>query len=84
MTTFEKLAIRIEKDCGIKLHEFRRTYAGYWQRCNGAWIWDAYVVDGIENIGSGWSATDLLKSKKPIILCERSIRGHAREFIIND
>jgi len=83
MKTFERLAKRIEKDCGIKLEQFSRTYAGYWQRSNGAWVWDAYV-DGCENIGSGESATELLKSKKPLILLPRSIRGHAREIISAD
>jgi len=68
MTTFERLAKRIEKDTGVKLHRFRRTYAGHWQKSNGNWVWGAYEIDNEANdVGSCYSATDLLKSKKPLI-----------------
>ena len=37
----ERLAKRIQNDLGLELDPktFRRTYAGYWQRTNGAWAW---------------------------------------------
>lgn len=69
MTTFEKLQKRIEKDCGIALIKFRRTYAGHWQKSNGNWIWGAYDKDNeSHDIGSIYTATELLKSKHPLLL----------------
>lgn len=74
MTTFEKLAKRIEKDTGIKLVRFRRTYAGHWQKANGNWIWGAYNAENdAHEIGSCYSATELLKSKKPLVSCRAGI-----------
>lgn len=68
MKTFEKLAVRIEKDTGLKLDRFRRTYAGYWQRKAGAWRWFAFEVGSKGNdIGSMYSATELLKSKNKLL-----------------
>lgn len=84
MTTFEKLAKRIKKDCDIELEAFERLYVGHWQRSNGAWVWIAYRKGTPFGIGSSWSATDLLKSKKPIVYQERSINGHDPEFVIGD
>lgn len=69
MTTFERLAKRIKKDTGIELINFRRTYAGHWQKSNGNWIWGAQDAENYANdIGSCYSATELLKSKKKLIL----------------
>lgn len=41
MKTFEKLKIRIQKDIGIELTNFERTYIGYYGRANGQWKWRA-------------------------------------------
>lgn len=69
MKTFEKLAERIEKDTGLKLHKFRRTYAGFHQRSNGNWSWGAYEINNeCNDIGSQYSASKLLKSKKPLLV----------------
>lgn len=69
MTTFEKLQARIEKDTGIKLVNFRRIYAGHWQRSNGSWLWGAYDAENsAHDVGSCYTATELLKSKKPLVL----------------
>lgn len=81
MTTFERLAIRIEKDCGLKLTDFRRTYVVYWQKSNGAYVWTARVKDSTKEIGSCETATDLLKSKTPLQTLPPSDRGHLREVI---
>lgn len=68
MKTFEKLAKRIERDTGLKLIKFRRTYAGFHQRSAGNWVWAAYDADNEANdIGSTETATELLRSKKPLI-----------------
>lgn len=64
MTVFERLQKRIEKDLGIRLVNFRRTYAGYWQKVRGGWVWGASYADSGHDIGSIYRATDLLKSKK--------------------
>ena len=47
---------------------FERVYAGHWQRSAGAWSW--YMCypapgGGVQEIGSQWSVTELLRSKKP-------------------
>ena len=71
MTTFERLAKRIEKDTGYKLIKFRRTYAGHWQKSGGNWVWGAYDAENEANdIGSCETATELLKSKKPLVYYE--------------
>ena len=84
MTTFEKLQKRIEKDTGIKLIKFRRTYAGHWQKSNGNWIWGAYNSENeADDIGSCYTATELLKSKKPLKLIYPGF-PYSREIIIDD
>ena len=67
MTTFDKLAARIESDTGLKLTGFRRTYAGYFSLAAGAWKWAAYKEGG-GDIGSQYTAGELLKSKKKLII----------------
>ena len=62
MTTFEKLAIKIEKDTGLVLTNFVRTYAGNNQRSQGAFVWTAWGKS--ELYGSGEPATELLKKDK--------------------
>lgn len=66
MTTFELLAAKIKKDIDVDAYNFKRIYAGYWQRRAGAWTWRAsYNVDGREYIlGSQYPAADLLKATK--------------------
>lgn len=84
MTTFERLAKRIKSDTGIELINFRRTYAGHWQKSNGNWIWGAYDAENsAHDVGSCISATELLKSKKKLALY---IPGfpYADEIIIED
>ena len=45
---------------------FRRTYAGYWQRSEGAWSWWMQDVESLNSYGSIWSITELLKNKDKI------------------
>jgi len=74
MKTFDKLRNKIKNDLDIDLLEFRRMYVGHWQRSAGAFVWCAIVdrrKDGSINhydIGSTFSATELLKQKKPLII----------------
>ena len=68
MKTFEKLAKRIYKDTGVKLINFRRTYAGKNAKSAGGWSWTAIDAENKANdVGSIDTATELLKSKKPLI-----------------
>ena len=64
MITFEKLAVKIRKDLGLKLTNFKRTYAGLHQRSSGAFIWTAECVDSKDDIGSTITASELLKREK--------------------
>lgn len=64
MTTFEKLAVKIEKDLGLKITNLKRTYAGLHQRSSGAFVWTAECVESKEDIGSTITASDLLKRDK--------------------
>jgi hypothetical protein len=63
---FERLRIRLNRDLQMDLPEdveFRRTYAGHWQRSAGAFNWIVYHSC---MIGSCYPARDLLKSKRLI------------------
>ncbi len=73
MKTFEKLRIRIEKDLGIKLKNFQRCYVGRHQRSRGAFVWTAECVEYSESVGSGVSATELLKQDKIIELPRQTV-----------
>jgi hypothetical protein len=64
MTTFEKLAVKIEEDLGLKITNLKRTYAGLHQRSSGAFVWTAECVESKEDIGSTITASDLLKRDK--------------------
>jgi hypothetical protein len=68
MTKIEKFAVRVFKEHDVKLDTstFRRVYAGYWQRANGAWSWSmTEVVDrGTSTVGSQWPLTVLLKAPR--------------------
>lgn len=67
MTTFEKLAKRISEELNIEINpsSLKRTYAGYWQREAGAFVWEGCVYGyPLLRIGSCESATTLLKAKK--------------------
>lgn len=80
MTTFEKLAKRIREDLGIdiEIHSLHRTYAGYWQREAGAFVWEGCVYGyPLLRIGSCESATTLLKAEKIGI-----VREHFNEIEI--
>lgn len=70
-STFEKLGEKIKSDLGIDAYNFTREYVGYWQRSGGAWVWSARTNNGPITIGSQWSATYLLKSKR-LAFAERS------------
>lgn len=84
MTVFERLQKRIEKDTGVKLINFRRTYAGHWQKSQGGWIWGAYNAENsADDIGSCYSATELLKSKKPLLLITPGF-PYAKEIVIDE
>ena len=61
-TTFAKLQKKIENELGIKAGRFKRTYAGRWMKLQGAFKWIA-LVDDVYEIGSMYTATELLKAK---------------------
>lgn len=74
MTTFEKLAKRIEKELNIEVDtsSLHRTYANYWLRAAGAFVWEGNVLGySTLKIGSCESATTLLKAKTIGIVGER-------------
>jgi len=84
MATFEKLQKRIKKDTGITLIKFRRMYAGHWQKSNGGWVWGAYDEENEANdIGSCYTATELLKSKKPLLITSPGF-PYSKEIIIDE
>ena len=67
----QKLVQRLRDEHGLAIPDdfhFERVYAGHWQRSAGAWSW--YMCypapgGGVQEIGSQWSVTELLRSKKP-------------------
>ena len=72
MTVVEKLCKKIERDIGIKCisSTFRRTYAGYWQRRVGAFVWVMSAKGLSYEIGSTQSVTELVKSN-----CKLELQG---------
>lgn len=62
-TLGEQLAKKIEKDTGLVCdpETFRRTYAGYWQKSNGAYVWAMRIMGSPFEIGSGDPATECVK-----------------------
>jgi len=72
MTTFEKLAIRLKKDIGYDLVDFRRTYAGIHMKGSGAFVWVATIKDTNFEISSTVTATELLKKKDPIYIMKNA------------
>lgn len=65
----ERLIRRLVEDGALTAEQAEgasvlRTYAGYWQRIEGAWSWYLVGKDGRELfIGSQWPITDLLRSQ---------------------
>lgn len=66
MTTFKKLKIKIKKDTGFELTNFKRKYPSIHQRSSGAFVWVANL--GNETCGSTISATELLLQEKISVL----------------
>ena len=60
----EKLSKKILQDTGIHTapETFRRTYAGYWQKAAGAFLWTMEAKDGPITVGSCDRASDCIKS----------------------
>ena len=74
MTTFEKLAKRIkdELDREVVTSSLHRTYAGYWLRAAGAFVWEGDVCGYPSlKIGSITPATQLLKEERLAIVEDR-------------
>ena len=63
MTIAERLSSKIKQDIGIECVPctFRRTYAGYWQRRQGAFVWEMDVKGFSYEIGSTQPASELVK-----------------------
>lgn len=57
--------IKDEVGCDCDPASFRRTYAGYWQRSNGAWSWFMLTKGGWD-IGSSEPATKCVQKKYKI------------------
>lgn len=74
MTTFEKLAKRIKDELDIEVvtSSLHRTYAGYWLRAAGAFVWEGDVCGYPSlKIGSITPATQLLKEERLAIVEDR-------------
>ena len=80
MTTFERLAKRINKDIGYELVDFKRTYAGIHMRGSGAFVWTATIKDSNAEISSTVTATELLKRKAPLAIAENGSIGQELEI----
>ena len=77
--TFDKLALKILKDCNLDCDRFARTYAGYYMRCSGAYVWRAYIKCSSFEIGGCESATKMLKYKE--LECVKSFSIGSNEII---
>ena len=64
MSKWQRLCKRVREELGIELEdEFVRTYAGYWQKSRGAWLWEAKIKDTPVSVGSIWPMTELIKAE---------------------
>ena len=70
-TLVQKFAmfVALNLDVHMDVTTFHRTYAGYWQRAQGAWSWWAYTVKGWE-IGSQIPLTELWKNRSRMYLSD--------------
>lgn len=53
------------REMGVDLPEgtrLQRSYAGHWQRIEGAWSWFAIDPEWSVNLGSQWPMSHLLKA----------------------
>lgn len=62
MKPFERLAIRLNKELDLDCDNFKRVYAGYWQRAQGAWSWGARIKGKLISVGSQWNVKECLKA----------------------
>lgn len=85
MKTFERLRLKLNKELGLKIPEhaeFKRTYAGHWQLSRGAWNWFCHYPEYVYDIGSAYTAGEILKAKKIIIY--DSGRGSGLEIEVDE
>ena len=68
MTTFEKLKIKIKEDTGLDLYDFKRTRHSKLGLSSGGFSWVAKEKGTGMIVGSGISATNLLKLDKITII----------------
>ena len=68
----EKLSKKILQDTGVRTDPgtFRRTYAGYWQRAAGAFLWTMKAKDGAITVGSCDRASDCIKADVRLFACD--------------
>lgn len=61
--------IKIINDLGYKVKpRLQRTYAGHWQRSNGAFLWYMESLDTGAWIGSSYPIKDILSAKKVFVI----------------
>ena len=68
MKTFDKLQRKIKADTGLDLYDFKRTRHGKYGKACGGFSWVAKDKETGMIVGSGVSATNLLKRNKIIII----------------
>ena len=68
-----KIVQKIKHDTGVECisSTFRRTYAGYWQKRLGQFLWEMDAKGLSYTIGSTQSATELVKSN-----CKLELEGN--------
>lgn len=68
----EKLSEKILQDTGVRTDPgtFRRTYAGYWQKAAGEFLWTMKAKDGSIMVGSCDRASDCIKSGARLFACD--------------
>ena len=69
-TIAERLATKIEHELSIKCDPstFKRTYAGRWQKANGAWVWRICISGTHTDIGSCDTASDCIKTTRRLTI----------------
>lgn len=67
MKIFEKLRLKLNKELNLNIPEdavFKRVRASKEQVSAGAWSWSCTFTDNYRQIGSQFTATEIIKAKK--------------------
>lgn len=64
LNSFQKLQKKLLNELGLEVENIRRTYSGRNQLSTGSWSWVGNRKGCIQEIGSTYTISEILKAKK--------------------